>query len=88
MVICDLTVISGICETAGEAAASLVSAPFDWLPHAMGSAAGWLFESVWNVFDAIILVDITSDVQPAVRHRDVRDAAVLLPPAHHRPHQM
>src|SRR5699024_12140617 len=25
----------------------------------MGSAAGWLFEAVWNVFDATTLVDIT-----------------------------
>lgn len=61
MGICDLPVISGVCETAGEAAASLVSAPFDWLAQAMGSAAGWLFEAVWNVFDATTLVDITSD---------------------------
>ena len=61
MGVCDLPVISGVCETAGEAAASLVSAPFDWLAQAMGSAAGWLFEAVWNVFDATTLVDITSD---------------------------
>ena len=61
MGICDLPVISGVCETAGEAAASLVSAPFDWLAQAMGSAAGWVFEAVWNVFDATTLVDITSD---------------------------
>lgn len=60
MGVCDLPVISGVCETAGEAAASLVSAPFDWLAQAMGSAAGWLFEAVWNVFDATTLVDITS----------------------------
>ncbi|WP_270618507.1 conjugal transfer protein TrbL [Micrococcus luteus] len=61
MGVCDLPVISGVCETAGEAAASLVSAPLDWLAQAMGSAAGWLFEAVWNVFDATTLVDITSD---------------------------
>ncbi|MGJ4080049.1 conjugal transfer protein TrbL [Corynebacterium macclintockiae] len=61
MGICDLPVISGVCETAGEAAASLVSAPFDWLAQAMGAAAGWLFEAVWNVFDATTMVDITSD---------------------------
>lgn len=60
MGICDLPVISGVCETAGEAAASLVSAPFDWLAQAMGAAAGWLFKAVWNVFDATTLVDITS----------------------------
>ena len=43
MGICDLPDISGVCETAGEAAASLVSSPFDWLAQAMGSAAGWFF---------------------------------------------
>lgn len=35
MGICDLPVISGVCETAGRAAASLVSAPFDWLAQAI-----------------------------------------------------
>lgn len=60
MGVCDLPVISGVCDTAGEAAASLVSAPFDWLAQSMGAAAGWLFEAVWNVFDATTLVDITS----------------------------
>ncbi|MGJ4050010.1 conjugal transfer protein TrbL [Corynebacterium macclintockiae] len=38
-----------------------MSAPFDWLAQAMGAAAGWLFEAVWNVFDATTMVDITSD---------------------------
>ncbi len=41
-------------------AASLVSAPFDWLAGAMGAAAGWLFEAVWAVFDITTLVDVTS----------------------------
>nr|WP_300149140.1 conjugal transfer protein TrbL [Propionicimonas sp.] len=50
--------ISTVCETAGEAAASLVSAPFDWLAQAMGGAAGWLFEAVWSVFDTTTLVDV------------------------------
>ncbi|MFN8183791.1 MAG: conjugal transfer protein TrbL [Candidatus Nanopelagicales bacterium] len=50
--------ISTVCDTAGEAAASLVSAPFDWLAQAMGGAAGWLFEAVWSVFDTTTLVDV------------------------------
>lgn len=61
MGVCDVPVISTVCDTAGEAAASLVSAPFDWLASAMGEAAGWLFEAVWKVFDTTTLVDITSD---------------------------
>jgi len=61
MGVCDVPVISTVCDTAGEAAASLVSAPFDWLASAMGQAAGWLFEAVWTVFDTTTLVDVTSD---------------------------
>lgn len=60
MGVCDVPVISTVCDTAGEAAASLVSAPFDWLAQAMGEAAGWLFEAVWSVFDTTTLVDVTS----------------------------
>lgn len=60
MGVCDIPVISTVCDTAGEAAASLISAPFDWLASAMGAAAGWLFEAVWTVFDSTTLVDVTS----------------------------
>lgn len=59
MGVCDVPVISSVCDTAGEAAASLISAPFDWLASAMGEAAGWLFEAVWKVFDTTTLVDVT-----------------------------
>lgn len=59
MAVCDIPVISNVCEVAGEAAATLVSAPFDWLAHAMGQAAGWLFEAVWSVFDTTTLVDVS-----------------------------
>src|SRR5680860_874915 len=58
--VCDVPVISTVCDKAGDAAASLVTAPFDWLAHAMGGAAGWMFESVWAVFDSTTTVDITS----------------------------
>ena len=60
MGVCDIPVISSVCDVAGEAAASLISAPFDWLASAMGEAAGWLFEAVWTVFDSTTLVDVTS----------------------------
>lgn len=61
MSVCDIPVISAVCETAGEAAATLVSAPFDWLASTMGQAAGWLLEMMWQVFDSTTLVDVTSD---------------------------
>lgn len=57
--VCDVPVISGVCDTAGDAAASLVTAPFDWLANAMGEAAQWMFESVWSILDTTTMVDIT-----------------------------
>ncbi|MFT4213256.1 MAG: conjugal transfer protein TrbL [Microbacterium sp.] len=59
MGVCDVPVISSVCDVAGEAAASLISAPFDWLASAMGEAAAWLFEAVWTVFDTTTMVDVT-----------------------------
>ncbi|WP_280180016.1 conjugal transfer protein TrbL [Nocardia cyriacigeorgica] len=46
---------------AGEAAATVVAAPFDWLAQAMGGAAGWLIEAMWAVFDTTTLVDVQTD---------------------------
>src|SRR5690625_1142581 len=60
MGVCDIPVISTVCDVAGEAAAPLISAPFDWLASALGAAAGWLFEAVGTVFDSTTLVDVTS----------------------------
>ena len=60
MSVCDIPAISAVCESAGEAAASLVSAPFDWLASTMGQAAGWLLEGMWQVFDSTTLVDVTA----------------------------
>jgi type IV secretion system protein TrbL len=57
--VCEIPVIAGVCDVAGEAAGSLVSAPFDYLAQAMGNAARWMFESVWTVFDSTTMVDVT-----------------------------
>jgi hypothetical protein len=59
MSVCDVPVIAEVCNVAGEGAASLVAAPFDWLASSMGSAAGWLFKAVWSAFDTTTLVDVT-----------------------------
>ncbi|MCY7413850.1 MAG: conjugal transfer protein TrbL [Salinibacterium sp.] len=59
MSVCDVPVIAEVCNTVGEGTASLIAAPFDWLAQAMGSAAAWLFESVWAAFDSTTLVDLT-----------------------------
>lgn len=58
--VCDVPVISQVCDAAGDAAGALVSAPFDWLAQGMGHAAGWMFEAVWKVFDSTTMVDVTS----------------------------
>lgn len=60
MSVCDIPVISNVCDAAGEGAATLVSAPFDWLASTMGQAAGWLIEAMWAVFDSTTLVDVQS----------------------------
>jgi len=58
--VCDVPVISAVCDAVGEDTASLIAAPFDWLGQAMAGAAAWLFEAVWTVFDTTTLVDVTS----------------------------
>ncbi|MDN6555176.1 MAG: type IV secretion system protein [Corynebacterium variabile] len=60
MSICDVPVISSVCDAVGEGTASLIAAPFDWLAQAMAGAAAWLFEAVWWVFDTTTLVDVSS----------------------------
>jgi type IV secretion system protein TrbL len=59
MTVCDVPVISPVCNSVGEGVASLVAAPFDWLAQAMGAAAGWLFTAVWSVMDTTTLVDLS-----------------------------
>jgi hypothetical protein len=59
MSVCDVPVISAVCDTVGQGAATLIAAPFDWLAQAMGGAAAWLFEAVWAVFDTTTLVDVS-----------------------------
>src|SRR5215203_2633480 len=66
MSVCDIPVIAEVCGTVGEGTASLVAAPFDWLAHAMGAAAAWLFEAVWTAFDTTTLVDLTEPAYIAV----------------------
>ena len=57
--ICDVPIISNVCDIAGETAATLISAPFDWLAQAIGQAASWMFQGVWWLFDTTTLVDLT-----------------------------
>jgi hypothetical protein len=60
MGVCDVPVIHTVCNTAGDAAGAVVTAPFDQLAQGMGGAAAWMFESVWKVIDTTTYVDVTS----------------------------
>jgi type IV secretion system protein TrbL len=57
--ICDVPIISNVCDAVGEGTATLVAAPFDWLASAIGAAASWIFQGVWALFDSTTLVDVT-----------------------------
>lgn len=59
MGVCDVPVISTVCHVAGKAAATVVSAPFDWIAQGVGNAAEWMFKGVWQMFDSTTLVDVT-----------------------------
>ncbi|MFV0533290.1 MAG: conjugal transfer protein TrbL [Cumulibacter sp.] len=59
MGLCDVPVISSVCEAVGEGPAALITAPFDWLAQSVANAAAWLFEGVWMIFESTTLVDIT-----------------------------
>ncbi|GAB3924400.1 hypothetical protein GCM10011575_03410 [Microlunatus endophyticus] len=59
MGVCSVPVISTVCHVAGKAAATVVSAPFDWIAQGVGNAAEWMFKGVWQLFDSTTLVDVT-----------------------------
>jgi hypothetical protein len=57
MAVCDVPVISNVCDAVGEGAATLVAAPFDWLAQAMGSRR-LAVRGRLVVFDTTTLVDV------------------------------
>ena len=87
--VCDVPVISSVCDVAGDAAGSLVTAPFDWLAQGMGHAAG---------LDVRVGVDglrldhdgrrhqqpVHEGLQHPLRCRRLRDARLLHAPSHRR----
>ncbi|MBX3099499.1 MAG: conjugal transfer protein TrbL [Salinibacterium sp.] len=66
MSVCDVPVISDVCAAAGEGAATLVTAPFEWLANAVGATAGWLFQTVWTLIDQTTLVDLGNPAYQSV----------------------
>lgn len=59
MSVCEVPVVSSVCEAASKAVSSVVSAPFEWLAEGVGDAAAWMFKGVWQIFDATTLVNVS-----------------------------
>jgi type IV secretion system protein TrbL len=59
MGVCDVPVVSTVCHEAGAGAASVVSAPFNWLAQGVAGAAAWMFTGVWQLLDTTTLVSLT-----------------------------
>lgn len=66
MSLCDQPILSAICDVADETAAMVAAAPIQWIANAVGETAAWFIESLWSVFEATTLVDVTSGEYIAV----------------------
>jgi hypothetical protein len=58
--VCDVPAIKAICSTVGTSAGTVVAAPLNYVAASAGGAAKWMFTSVWAVFDASTIVDVTA----------------------------
>ncbi|MHB1808115.1 MAG: TrbL/VirB6 family protein [Solirubrobacteraceae bacterium] len=59
MSVCEVPVVSNVCEAASKAVSSVVSAPFEWIAEGVGGAAAWMFKGVWQIFNATTLVNLS-----------------------------
>lgn len=57
--VCDVPAIKAVCSTVGTSAGTIVAAPLNYVAASAGGAAKWMFTSVWTVFDASTIVDVT-----------------------------
>ena len=57
--VCDVPAIKAVCSTVGASAGTVVAAPLSYVAASAGGAAKWMFTSVWTVFDASTIVDLT-----------------------------
>lgn len=57
--VCDVPAIKAVCSTVGTSAGTIVAAPLNYVAASAGGAAKWMFTSVWTVFDASTIVDLT-----------------------------
>jgi hypothetical protein len=57
--ICDIPVISSLCDAVGDTTASLVTAPFDFLGQGMSDLSRFVFEGAWWLMSTTTMVDLT-----------------------------
>ncbi|MFH5824724.1 conjugal transfer protein TrbL [Georgenia sp. AZ-5] len=60
MSVCDLPVITTVCATAGEGAATVLVSGFEWLASGVAGVAAFLIQSVWALFETTTFVDVTT----------------------------
>lgn len=58
MSLCDIPVISAVCESVPDPVAAALTLPFDWMGQATANTAKWMFETVWSLIDSTTLVDV------------------------------
>lgn len=64
--VCDIPVVSKVCDGAGEVAGNMVAAPFEFFAHSLATVAQTMVEAMWIAFDTTTMVDITG-----AEYRDV-----------------
>lgn len=57
--ICDIPLLAGLCNAVGDTAASLVTAPFDYLGQSLAELSGFVFEGAWSVMTTTTMADFT-----------------------------
>ncbi|MGO1316498.1 MAG: conjugal transfer protein TrbL [Cellulomonadaceae bacterium] len=60
MGVCDIPLVGNLCNVATDTAAGTLSTVLDGFADAMGGVAAVLFESMWSVFEATTVVDVTT----------------------------
>ncbi|TRW47418.1 conjugal transfer protein TrbL [Georgenia yuyongxinii] len=61
MSVCDLPGITTVCSAAGDGAATVLAAGFEWLASGVAGVAAVLIESVWMVFETTTFVDVSAE---------------------------
>lgn len=55
--VCDIPVVSKVCDGAGEVAGNMVAAPFEFFAHSLATVAQTMVEAMWIAFDTTTMLD-------------------------------